>query len=80
VANDNVADHVGEVLGLLEQVDCEIASFITDGASDGEPVNKMVACQQHNIIHDAGIVSTGTMVPQVTAKSAGDLQTLSAGR
>ena len=35
---DNGADDVGEVPGLLEQVEGEIASFIADGAYDGEPV------------------------------------------
>ena len=35
---DNSADDVGEVPRLLEQVESEIASFIADGAYDGEPV------------------------------------------
>lgn len=35
VLTDNGADDVGEVPGLLEQVEGEIASFIADGAYDG---------------------------------------------
>jgi hypothetical protein len=35
---ENTADDIGEVPGLLEQVDGEITSFIADGAYDGDPV------------------------------------------
>jgi transposase len=45
---DNGADDVGEVPGLLEQVEGEIASFIADGAYDGDPVYQVVAHQQHD--------------------------------
>jgi hypothetical protein len=45
---ENDADDIGEVPGLLEQVDGEIASFIADGAYDGEPVYQAVARQQHD--------------------------------
>ena len=40
---ENDADDIGEVPGLLEQVDGEITSFIADGAYDGEPVYQAVA-------------------------------------
>jgi Transposase DDE domain len=39
---DNGADDVGEVPGLLGQVEGEIISFIADGAYDGEPVYQAV--------------------------------------
>src|SRR5216684_2765653 len=45
---DNGADDVGQVPGLLEQVEGEIASFIADGAYDGEPVYQTVARKQHD--------------------------------
>src|SRR6202040_3094260 len=45
---DNGADDVGQVPGLLEQVEGEIASFIGDGAYDGEPVFQAVASKQHD--------------------------------
>src|SRR5215472_8046511 len=45
---DNSADEVGEVPRLLEQVESEIASFIADGAHDGEPVYQAVARKQHD--------------------------------
>src|SRR5215469_2401859 len=45
---DNSADDVGEVPRLLEQVESEIASFIADGAYDGEPVYQEVARKQHD--------------------------------
>jgi hypothetical protein len=35
---DNGADDTSEVPRLLEQVEGEIASYIADGAYDGEPV------------------------------------------
>jgi hypothetical protein len=41
---DNGADDASEVPGLLEQVDGKIASFIADGAYDGDPVYQAVAC------------------------------------
>jgi hypothetical protein len=40
---DNGADDAREVPGLLEQVDGKIASFIADGAYDGDPVYQAVA-------------------------------------
>ena len=45
---ENDADDIGEVSGLLEQVDGKIASFIADGAYDGEPVYQAVVRQQHD--------------------------------
>ena len=45
---DNGADDAGEVPGLLEQVDGEIAGFIADGAYDGEPVYQAIARRQHD--------------------------------
>jgi hypothetical protein len=45
---ENGADDAGEVPGLLEQVDGEIASFIADSAYDGEPVYQAVARRQHD--------------------------------
>jgi hypothetical protein len=45
---DNGADDVGEVPGLLEQVEGEFGSFIADGAYDGDPVYQAVADQQHD--------------------------------
>ena len=45
---ENDADDIGEVPGLLEQVDGEITSFIADGAYDGDPVYQAVARQQHD--------------------------------
>ena len=45
---DNGADDIGEVPGLLEQVEGEIANFIADGAYDGEPVYQAVAGKQHD--------------------------------
>src|SRR5260370_4100373 len=39
---------VGQIPGLLEQVEGEIASFIADGAYDGEPVYQAVAGKQHD--------------------------------
>jgi hypothetical protein len=45
---DNSADDIGEVPGLLEQVEGEIASVIADGAYDGEPVYQTVARKQHD--------------------------------
>jgi hypothetical protein len=48
VLTDNGADDIGEVPGLLEQVEGEIASFIADGAYDGEPVYQAVAGRQHD--------------------------------
>jgi hypothetical protein len=38
--------------GLLEQVESEIASFIADGAYDGEPVYQAVARKQHDPLPD----------------------------
>ena len=35
---ENDADDIGEVSGLLAQIDGEITSFIADGVYDGEPV------------------------------------------
>src|SRR5260370_19140373 len=48
VLTDNGADDVGEVPGLLEQGEGKIASFIADGADDGEPVYQPVASTQHD--------------------------------
>jgi len=48
VLTDNGADDVGEVPSLLEQVEGEIASFVADGAYDGEPVYQAVARKQHD--------------------------------
>ncbi len=45
---DNGADDAGEVPGLLVQVDAEIASFIADGAYDGEPFYRAVVCRQQD--------------------------------
>jgi hypothetical protein len=45
---DNGADDIGEVPGLLGQVEGEIASFVADGAYDGEPVYQAVAGKQHD--------------------------------
>ena len=45
---ENDVDDIGEVSGLLEQVDGKIASFIADGAYDGEPVYQAVVRQQHD--------------------------------
>ena len=45
---DNDADDIGEVPGLLEQVDGEVTSFTADGAYDGDPVYQVVARQQHD--------------------------------
>jgi len=45
---ENDADDIGEVPGLLEQVDGEISSFIADGAYDGDLVYQAVARQQHD--------------------------------
>jgi hypothetical protein len=52
---DNGADDVGEVPGLLEQVEGAIASFIADGAFDGDPVYQAVAHQQHDTPADVVI-------------------------
>ena len=48
VLTDNGADDIGEVPGLLEQVEGEIASFVADDAYDGEPVSQAVARKQHD--------------------------------
>jgi transposase len=45
---DNGADDTSEVPRLLEQVEGEIASYIADGAYDGEPVYQAVAGKQHD--------------------------------
>jgi hypothetical protein len=42
------ADDIGEVPGLLQQIDGEITSFIADGAYDGEPAYQAVARQQQD--------------------------------
>jgi len=52
---ENDADDIGEVPGLLEQVDGEITSFIADGAYDGDPVYQAVARQQHDPPSDVAI-------------------------
>jgi hypothetical protein len=68
---ENGADDAGEVPDLLEQVDGEIASFIADGAYDGEPVNQAVAGRQHDPPADvvippraAAMLSTDTIERQ----------------
>src|SRR6202040_1181322 len=48
VLTDNGADDAGEVPGLLEQVEGEIASFVADIAYDGEPVYQAIARRQHD--------------------------------
>ena len=45
---ENDADDIGEVPGLLGQIDGEITSFIADGAYDGDPVYQAVSRQQHD--------------------------------
>ncbi len=71
VLTDNGADDVGEVPGLLEQVEGEIASFIADGAYDGEPVYQEVASKQHDPPPDvvippraSAVLSTDALDPQ----------------
>jgi len=71
VLTDNGADDVGEVPGLLEQVEGEIASFIADGAYDGEPVYQAVASKQHDPPPDvvippraSAVLSTDAVDPQ----------------
>ena len=59
---DNTADDVGEVRGLLEQVEGEITSFIADGAYDGEPVYQAVGDKQHDPPPDVVIPPRATAV------------------
>ena len=68
---ENGADDIGEVPGLLEQVEGEIASFIADGAYDGEPVYQAVARKQHDPPPDmvippraSAVLSTDAVDPQ----------------
>jgi Transposase DDE domain len=68
---DNGADDVGEVPGLLEQFEGEVASVIADGAYDGEPVYRTVARKQHdpppNVVippRAAAVLSTDAVAPQ----------------
>jgi hypothetical protein len=46
ILTGNEADDAGQVGGLLDQVDGEIASVTADGAYDGEPVYQAVASRQ----------------------------------
>ena len=64
---DNGADDAREVPGLLEQVDGKIASFIADGAYDGDPVYQAVACQQHDPPADVVIPPRASAVPCMNA-------------
>jgi len=64
---DNSADDVGEVPGLLEQVESEIASFIADGAYDGEPVYQAVARKQHDPPPDVVIPPRASAVLRMDA-------------
>jgi transposase len=60
---DNGADDVGEVPGLLGQVEGEIISFIADGAYDGEPVYQAVADKQPDPPPDVVIPPRASAVP-----------------
>jgi transposase len=60
---ENGADDIGEVPGLLEQIDGEVTSFIADGAYDGEPVYQAVAHQQHDPPPDVVIPPRASAVP-----------------
>jgi transposase len=71
VLTDNGADDVGEVPSLLAQVEGEIASFIADGAYDGEPVYQAVARKQRDPPPDvvippraSAVLSTNAVDPQ----------------
>jgi hypothetical protein len=44
------ADDIGEVSGLLEQIDGEITRFIADGTYDVEPVYQAVALSSRRVI------------------------------
>jgi hypothetical protein len=68
---DNGADDVGEVPGLLEQFEGEVASVIADGAYDGEPVYQTVARKQHDPPPDvvippraSAVLRTDAVAPQ----------------
>src|ERR1700693_1528138 len=67
IATDNGADDIGEVPGLLEQVEGEIASLIADGAYDGEPVYQAVAGKQHDPRPDVVIPPRAAAVPSTDA-------------
>ena len=72
---DNGADDAGEVPGLLVQVDAEIASFIADGAYDGEPVYQAVARrQQHDPPADVVIPPRGIVTLIRSGGPIGDRQ------
>jgi hypothetical protein len=64
---DNGADNASKVPGLLEQVDGKIASFIADGAYDGDPVYQAVACHQHDPPADVVIPPRASAVPCMNA-------------
>jgi hypothetical protein len=71
VLTENGADDASEVPGLLEQVEGEIASFIADGAYDGEPIYQAVARKQHDPPPDvvmppraSAVLSTSAVDPQ----------------
>ena len=58
---ENHADDIGEVPGLLEQIDGEITSFIADGAYDGVPTYQTIAAHSDGV--DVVIPPRSTAVP-----------------
>ncbi len=66
------ADDIGEVTGLLEQVDGDITSFVADGAYDGDPVYQAIARQQRDPPPDVVIPPRASAVLSADRQSQRD--------
>ena len=62
----NDADDAGQVPGLLDQIEGEIASVTADGAYDGEPSYQAVAARQPDPPADVVIPPRSSAVPSTT--------------
>ncbi len=66
ILTGNDADDAGQVQGLLDQIDGEIASITADGAYDGEPVYQAVESRQPGRPPTVVIPPRSTAVPSAT--------------
>ena len=72
ILTDNDADDAGQVPGLLDQVEGEIASVTADGAYDGEPVYQAVASRQPGRPPTVVIPPRSSAVPSATGRRAAE--------
>jgi hypothetical protein len=67
ILTGNNADDTGQVGGLLDHVEGEIASVTADGAYDGDPVYQAVASRQPGQLPDVVIPLRASAVPSTAA-------------